>query len=247
MRSIAGFLLLASMLAPAIQADPLDDVRAKLKTLQAGTDLKGVLDARYEEFDEKGQSDPAKSAHLQFDVEADGGLSIHLSPSLVQALAEEESRNSADPDQPQPLADLQREMSPSHLRHMLSAAETIQVLVSGAASPVTKAAVLDGVSVTEVSMELPAKLPKNQSGNVKDWKDDLTLWLDADGVPVQLEDKVHGKFCKFFFCATFDEDHMASFKVFNGRLIAVKETVEHKQSGFGFDSDTKTVASLQLQ
>src|SRR5690242_17383467 len=100
MRNLAGFLLLGSMLAPVMQADPLDDLRSKLKTLQAETDLKGVLDARYDEFDEKGQADPAKSAHLQFDVESDGGLSIHLSPALVQALAEEERRNSADPDQP---------------------------------------------------------------------------------------------------------------------------------------------------
>jgi len=240
-------MLLGLAFASLARADALGDLRAKLKTLEADTPVKGVLDARYEAFDDKGQPDKAKSAGLQMDIAAGGGLSIHLSPALVQALADEENRNSADPEQPAPLADLQREMSPSHLRHMLSAADTLLVLMDGAGASASKPTTLDGAQVTELSMQLPLKASKKQSDGMKDWQDTLTVWMDASGLPLQIEDKAHGKFCKFFFCMTFDEDHQAELKVVDGRLVAVREEVERQQSGFGQDSHTKTTATLQLQ
>ncbi|MGE5625540.1 MAG: hypothetical protein ACM3ZT_08340 [Bacillota bacterium] len=242
-----GLMLLGLVLVPQARADALGDLKARLKTLEADTGIKGVLEARYESFDDKGAPDPSKSAQLQMDIEANGGLSIHFSPALVQALADEEGKNSADPDKPVPLADLQREMSPSHLRHMLSAADTLLVLMDGATSPVTKPSTLDGAEVTALSMDLPVKAPKKQLDNLKDWQDTLTVWMDTDGVPLKIEDKAHGKFCKFFFCFTFDEDHFAEFKVVNGRLVAVREDVERRQSGLGQDSHTKTTATLELQ
>lgn len=247
MKALAGWAMLGLVFAPLAQADTLDDLRARLKTQEASPEIKGVLDASYESYDDKGAVDKTKSAHLQMDIEADGGLSAHLSPELVQALAAEEGRNSADPEQPTPLADLLRELSPTHLRHMLLAADTLQVLMDGATSPATQASTLDGAPVTLLSMDLPLKASKKQSDGMKDWQDRLTVWLDPQGVPLQIEDKAHGKFCKFFFCLSFDEEHTATLKLVNGRLVAVKETVERQQSGLGQDSHTRMTDMFEVK
>lgn len=247
MKVVASLAMLGLAFAPLVRADALGDLRARLNTLQAEPDINGVLDASYESYDDKGAVDKAKSAHLQLDIEADGGLSAHLNPELVQALASEEGRNSADPEQPTPLADLLRELSPTHLRHMLLAADTLLVLMEGATSPTTQAATLDGAPVTVLSMDLPLKASKKQSDGMKDWQDRLTVWLDAQGLPLQIEDKAHGKFCKFFFCLSFDENHAATLKLVNGRLVAVKETVERQQSGLGQDAHTKMTDTLEVK
>ena len=242
-----GVLLLGLVCAPLAQADPLSDLTARLKSLQADSEVKGVLDASYEQFDAKGVADKDKSAHLQLDIDANGGLSIHLSPTLTQALSAEEARNATDSDAPTPQADLLRQMNPTHLQHMLSVADTLLRNMDGGTSKGAKPASLDGTAVTQLTLSLPFRAPKKDSDAAKDWQDTLDIWVDAQGVPLRYEDKVHGKFCKFFLCVTVDETHVATLRVLAGRLVTVAETLEHQQAGLGQDNHTKTVSMLQLQ
>jgi len=240
-------LLLGLACAPIAQADPVADLTAKLKSLQAGTEVKGTLDANYEQFDAKGETEKDKSGHIQLDIDADGGLGIHLSPMLVQALAAEEARNGADADSPTPQDDLLRQMSPTHIQHMLSAADNLLRHMDGASSPVIKPASVEGAPGSVLSLTLPFRAPKKDSDAAKDWQETLLVWMDAQGVPLRYEDKIHGKFCKFFLCVTVDEDHEATLRVLEGRLVIVAETLEHQQAGLGQDNHTKTQVTLQLQ
>lgn len=240
-------LLLALGCATAVQADPVADLAAKLKTLRADTPLKGVLEADYQEFDAKGAADKTKSAHLQLDFAYGDGLNIHLSPASLQSLSAEEARNVADPDSPTPEADLLREMSVAHIQHVLSAADGLLRLMDGASAPVARPATLDGAAVTELDMTLPFKAPKKDADAAKDYQDTLSVWLDPQGMPLRFLEKVHGKFCKFFLCVTVDESFGGGLKVVDGRLVNIDYSREHKQSGLGQDSHTKTASSLKLE
>jgi hypothetical protein len=240
-------LLLGLLCLPAAQADTLMDLTAKLKTLEAATPVKGILDASYVEYDSKGVADKSKSAHFQLDVDGRDGLAIHLSPALVQALGAEEAANAADPDQPTPDADLLREMNPLRIEHMLSAAPTLLRDLDGASAPATKPVTLDGVTVTELTVTLPFRAPKKDSDAAKDWQDTFTVWLDAQGMPLQVQDSVHAKFCKFFMCITTDDSYGDTLHMVDGRLVITALTQEHRQAGLGQDMHIKTTATLQLQ
>jgi hypothetical protein len=240
-------LLLGLLCIPAVQADTLADLTAKLKTLEAATPVKGILDASYVEYDPKGTVDKTKSAQFQLQVDGSEGLTIHLSPALVQALGAEEAANAADPDRPTPNANLLRQTTPQRIQHMLSAAQTLLRDLDGATSPVTKPAKLRGADVTQLTVQLPFRAPKKDSDAAKDWQDSFTVWLDAQGVPLQVQDSVHAKFCKFFLCVSIDDSYGDTLQVIGGRLVITELAQEHRQAGLGQDAHTKTTVTLQLQ
>ena len=245
MRSSLGLLLLG--LVSVAHADPVADLAARLNTLDVGTPVKGVLEADYQEFDDKGVADQAKSAHLQLDFDSSDGLSIHLNPVLLQSLSVEEAKNVADPVSPTPQANLLREMSPTHIQHVLSAADGLLRLMNGGSLSVAKAVTLDGAAVTQLDMNLPLKATKKDADAAKDYHDVLSIWIDNQGIPLRFLERVHGKFCKFFLCVSFDESFGGDLKLVGGRLVDVTYSHEHQQSGLGQDAHTRILSTLKLQ
>ncbi|HEY1771883.1 MAG TPA: hypothetical protein VGH91_01675 [Gammaproteobacteria bacterium] len=242
-----GALVLLCLTCASAQADALTDLTAKLKTLEAPTAVKGTLDASYDEFDAKGVADKTKSARFKLDIDGSDGLQMHLSPELVQTLSAEETANAADPEKPTPNMDLLREMNPLRIQHMLSAAPTLLRDLDGATGQVTKPAKLGGADVIQLTVSLPFRAPKKDSDAAKDWQDTFTVWLDSQGMPLQVQDQIHAKFCKFFLCVTVDDSYSDTLHVVGGRLVITALSQEHQQSGLGQDAHTKTTATLQLQ
>ena len=239
--------LLALACAAAAHADPVADLKARLEGLRAATPIKGTLEADYQAFDEKGMPDKAKAAHLQFGFDTSTGLSLHLSPELLQSLSAEEARNVADPDSPTPQADLLRQMSATHMQHVLSAADALLRDMQGASSSSAKPMTQDGAPATQLDFVMPLKLPKAQADAAKDWQDLLTIWVDAQGVPLRFQEKIHGKFCKFLLCVTVDQGYGGTERVVEGRLVTVTSFQETQQSGHGLDFHNKTTSALQIQ
>lgn len=239
--------LLALGLASAAHADAAADLKAKLQSLRADVPLKGVLEADYQAFGPDGVADKAKAAHLQLSFESRDGLAIHLSPELVQSLSAEEAKNVADPDSPTPQADLLRQMSAIHIQHALSAADALLRSTEGALSSSAKPTTLDGAPATQVDFVMPMKLPKEQAEAAKDWQDLFTIWVDAQGVPLRFQERMHGKFCKFLLCVDFDQSYGGNERVIDGRLVTVSGFQETQQSGHGLDFHSKTMSSLQIQ
>lgn len=239
--------LLALGLASAAHADAAADLKAKLQSLRADVPIKGVLEADYQAFDADGVADKAKAAHLQLSFESRDGLAIHLSPELVQSLSAEEAKNVANPDSPTPQADLLRQMSAIHIQHALSAADALLRSTEGAISSSAKPTTLDGAPATQLDFVMPMKLPKEQAGAAKDWQDLFTIWVDAQGVPLRFQEKMHGKFCKFLLCVDFDQSYGGTERVIDGRLVTVSGFQETQQSGHGLDFHSKTTSTLQLQ
>jgi hypothetical protein len=239
--------LLALVCSCAAQADAVSELKAKLQTLRADTPVKGMLEADYQAFGVDGAADKAKAAHLQLGFDSKDGLSIHLSPELVQTLSTEEAKNVANPDSPTPQADLLRLMSAIHIQHALSAADALVRSMEGATSSSAKPMTLDGAPATQLDFVMPLKLPKDQAAAAKDWQDLFTVWVDAQGVPLRFQEKIHSKFCKFLLCVNFDQSYGGSERVIDGRLVTVSAFQETQQSGHGLDFHTKTTSTLQLQ
>ena len=241
-----GALLSLLFIHPA-RADALGDLRATLKGLRADTPVKGVLDVKKESVE--GGDDPTKPAvgHVVLQVSADGGLTLHADPALLQQIASEEAQNAADPDKKEPTADLLRDTGPSRVQHFVSQADYLLLQLDGAGSPSTAPGTLDGKPVTKLSLKLPGRFPKKESGNAKDFSEDLVLSLDAQGIPLHYTDTVHVKFCKFFICVTVDQKRDATLKTVDKRLVVVNMVEDFKQSGAGLGLSTTTTSNFTLQ
>ncbi|HEV2112347.1 MAG TPA: hypothetical protein VGT99_13395 [Gammaproteobacteria bacterium] len=239
-------LLWIAATAPA-QADPLSTLAATLKGLQVGAPIKGRLEVKSETVEDGDDPKKPGTADIELDITAGDGLSVHMSEALLAQINAEEARNAADPNQRQPTVDLLRSMGPAKIGHMVSAAGTLLTTLDGATDPVTKPALLDAVPVTQLSVHLPPRLSNKDRGSAKDYQDSVTIWLDVQGVPLQFQETVHAKFCKFFLCISVDRQQTLMLRVLAGRLVTVSDTEELKQSGLGQGSDTHTTATLQLE
>ena len=233
--------------AQAAAGDPLGKLSATLKGLEGDTPLKGVIAVTSRSVEDG--EDPMKAAigHLELDFAAGDGLTVHMRPELLQQIDAEELRNAADPEQKEPTVDLLRSMGPTKIGHMVSAAKELLVTLDGATEPVSKPGTFNGAPATELSVRLPERLSKKDSGNAKDYRDRASIWLDAQGVPLGFQETVHAKFCKFFLCITMDRRQDMALRVIGGRLVAVSSSEELKQSGLGQGSDTLITTTLQPQ
>ena len=241
----AGALL--SLPVAAAPGDPLAALDATLARLQADTPIKGVIEVTSHATEDGDDPKKASTGHLELDVAAGDGLTLHMAPELQRQIDAEEQRTAADPEQKQPTVDLLRSMGPTKIMHMLSAAAALRVALDGASEPSAQATTLDGKPVTELSVHLPARLPKKDSGSAKDYRENAVIWLDAQGVPLRFQETAHAKFCKFFLCITVDRRHDVTLQVVSGRLVAVSDSEELKQSGLGQGTDTQITATLKLQ
>ncbi|MGH8397408.1 MAG: hypothetical protein ACRETA_04090 [Gammaproteobacteria bacterium] len=245
--TLLSLVALITCLAGNARADTLSDLRTTLKGLDAQTAIKGTLDVQSTMTGGGSDSSNPRSGHLQLAIQAGDGLSLQLSPALLQQIGAEQAAHAADPDHPTPTADLLNSIGPMQIEHLVSAAPALLHTLEGASSPVIKSTVLEGEPVQELSLDLPLQASKKEKSSVKDYQDKLVLWITSKGIPQAYQETAHAKFCKFFLCVTVDDLHSGWLQVIDGRLVTMKLTREQKQSGLGQDSDTHTVYNLQLQ
>ena len=216
---------------PVAQADALGSLTTTLKGLQADTALKGLLEVQSQSLQDGEDPKKPDSAHIELEIAAGDGVSVHMDEALLEQINAEEARNAADPNQREPTVDLMRSMGPTKIGHMVSAASTLLATLEGATDPATKPVLLDGVSLTQLSVHLPPRLSNKDRGTAKDYQDSAAIWLNAEGIPVQFQETVHAKFCKFFLCISVDRQQTLVLRVLNGRLVTVSDTEELRQSG----------------
>jgi hypothetical protein len=250
-RLLALLVFAASLAAAAqgVQADPLTDLTARLKSLQGEPAVKGVLDVRSEDLwsEDDAATRKAHSAEITLGIDTQYGLALQLSPEQLQAIGAEEGRHAADPNAPEPATELLRNTDAAAIGNLVSGADTLMRKLDGAVLPAVKPGVLDGAAVTQLSVSRPFRPSKKQRGSVKDYRDDLVISLDAGGMPVAYQETMHGKFCMFLLCVTVDQQESVTLRAAGKGLVAVSKSEEDKQSGLGQGGDTRTVATLQLQ
>lgn len=238
----------AALMAPAGYADPLTDLRASLQSLRSATPVQGSLQVKTEDLldADAAATRKAKSASLSLGVSADRGLRLEADPQLLQVLGDEEARHAQDPDQPQPTAELLKDIGPGKVQDLLDGADVLLRKLDGATSPQVLPAVSDGKAVTQLSVTRPYRPSKQDKGSVKDYQDTLTVTLDGHGTPLRYREITHGKFCMFFMCMTIDDQQQVSLQDLDHRLVAVDDVDELHQSGLGQEMHTRTEATFQI-
>lgn len=234
------------ILSTAARADALTDVRATLQKLSADSPIKGVLDVRSEHLDQDENDDHVPPGHLRMHIEANGGLSLHLDPDVLQAIDQEQKAHDADANQATPDTDLLRIADALAIGHLTSEGPALLELMEGAADPEIVTTELDGAPVQQLTVQIPLLANKKYRAYAYGYKGSLVLWLDAQGMPLASQQNFHAKFCKFIFCLTVDQRHSTKLRVVNGRLVVISAIDELQQSGLGQSGHTKQTFNLQL-
>jgi hypothetical protein len=240
-------LLGVSVTSSGARADALTDMRATLQGLSGDAPIKAVLDARLEHLDQEENDDRVPPGHIRLDIDADGGLGIRLEPDQLQLIDQEQQAHAADPNRATPNVDLLRNTGPTQIERFVSAAPDLLHWLEGATAPELKPGQLDGVSLRQLSVQVPLLANRKYSAYAYGYHGELLLWLDPQGVPLAYQRDFHAKFCKFFLCITVDERHTVRLRVVDGRLVAVSAVDEITQSGLGQGAHTRASYGLQLE
>jgi hypothetical protein len=240
-------LLIAGFFSTNANADVLSALESRLQALDAGTSVSGTLVVQSNKMDHKDKdkdkgkgSKPQPPAKLQMQINTGDGLGIHLDRALLQAVDAEQQAHADDPEKPTPVTDLLRSVGPIEIERMVSAAPGLLRTLHGASSPVTKPTTYDGNAAQELTVNVPLQASKKDKSNISDYKGVMSVWLDAQGMPLAYRQTFHAKFCKFFLCVSVDETRNGTLQNVGGRLIAISYGDEIKQSGLGQDADTLT-------
>lgn len=238
--------VLAALFAANAHADALSDLRAALAGLDGQAPVHATLELKSTTVNKKENGGKPQSAEAQLDVEAGDGLSVHVEQGTLRQAATELAAATTNAGHPTPtVALLNRSVDPLVLEHLLAEGPNLLRKLAPATAASKKSTTLWGRPAREITVTLPA--PKSSEFKLRDFSDEFSIWLGADGVPVAATEQTQGKGCMLFLCMQVAESTSYTLQVVAKRLIATRLTVEHKQSGLGQDSDTHTTYVLQIQ
>lgn len=236
----------AMLLAANAHADTLTDLRAKLASLDGEAPIHAMLTVKTSTVNKKENGGKPQTAEAQLDMQAGDGLSLHVSQATLHQAATELAAAATNADQPTPTVSLlNRSVDAMTLAHLLAEGPNLLRKLAPATAATEHSTTLWGRSAQEVTVTLPA--PKSSDIKLKDFSDQLSIWLGAGGVPVAASEQTQGKGCLLFVCMDVQQSSSYTLQVVGNRLVATGLTTEHKQSGLGQDSNTHTVYALQIQ
>lgn len=236
----------ALLLATGAHADALSELRATLAGLDGHVPIQAVLEVKLTTTSKKENGGKPVSADARVDIHAGDGLSVHIAQATLQQATTEAAAAATNADHPAPtVALLNNGVDPVTLDHLVSEAPNLLRALAPATTASVKSTTLWGKPVRELSVTLPQ--PKSANVTLKDYSDVLTLWLDAQGIPLASSEQTKFKACLLFLCAHTASSASKTLQVVNGRLVAISQTTDQQLSGLGQDSDTQTVYTLQIQ
>ncbi|HKV97652.1 MAG TPA: hypothetical protein VJR90_09205 [Gammaproteobacteria bacterium] len=245
---VISAVLLAAGIAPEIaaHADALSDLRTTLSKLSDQSPLEATVDVKWSNVNKKENSGKPQSATVLFDIELGSGLRMHFSSASLQQADTELQAAIGDADHPTPtVALLGNDVDPLTMEHLLTRGPALLRLLANASAATVSETTLWGQPARELLVQLPQ--PKSKDVSLKDYQRTVSIWLNADGVPLAFTDHSQFKACLLFLCATTDSTESDRLDVVNGRLVATLVSRDQKLSGLGQNTDSHIVYTLIVQ
>lgn len=240
MRSSAlAFLLLA----PALRADGLADLRAALQQLPATQPLKVAVACSI--WDRSGEGKKAKvlQGHIQSNVEV-GASGLRMGWDKAELDRVEASVKAKDKGPTRAMEALSAEKA----KDLLNAAQDLLGDLKEALLLEDRPDTWQGRPARLLSLKLDAKddMDEEDRKHIKTFSHVMTLWLAPNGAPLGLTEQLDLK--GSFFLISF-EAHSKTTRTFtrtNDRLVTVHEETESSGSGAGQQGQNKTVMDVHF-
>ena len=240
MRSSAlAFLLLA----PALRADGLADLRTALKNLPAIQAVKATVTCSI--WDRSGEGKKAKvlQGHIQSWVEvAPSGMRMGWDKADLDRVETASKGKDKGPSR------AMEALSAGKAKDLLNAAQDLLGDLKEAALQEDRMDTWQGKPARLLSLKLDAKgdMDEEDRKHLKTFSHVMTLWLAPNGAPLGLTEQLDIK--GSFFLISF-EAHSKTTRTFSqtgDRLVTVHEETESSGSGAGQQGQNKTVMDVHF-
>lgn len=241
-----AIVALGCLLAATAHADALGDVRATLTKLQGDTPVAGTLTITRQTREGEGAKARHSGGSLTLDVAAARGLRMHVPAATLVAAARERAAAQANPELPTPVADLLDAIGPVQVQRMLDVAANLQRTLGDAKLLKQTSTTLDAAPAQLLTLDLPLRASKSDRSKIKSYHAQLSLWLNAQGVPLAWTTITRTEVGWLLLHAEFERSESVRLAVVGTRLVATTLVSDQRGSGLGQHGETKTTYTLRL-
>ncbi len=222
---------------------------ATLQRLATATPVQGMLHITQHSSNGSGDKKHVSNAEAQLHIGAAAGISLQVPATELAAADAQLAAHQADPEKPAPLADLLQGLGIGQVQRMLDPAAQLVLLLRGAQLQSQQTTTLDGQPATLLHFTVPLRASKSAHELIKNYHDKLSLWLDAQGVPLAFVRQTSTEIGWMFLTLDNTDTQRGRFIVHDGRLLLTTLDVDSRGSGLGHHGDTRTqyVFTLQAQ
>ncbi len=238
-------VLLCLGLHGSLRAEPVAELQTFLQSRSADQHVRARLELEFTQQNEGSVGTP-EPGRVQMNVAFNGdGLQVIWDRALLEgALAEAQLE---DPDQPRPLARALAQVDALDVAQYLDAAPRLLTQLRSAKLTGTVATEWQGQSAQRLDFAVDPPLGRQAKKYVKDLDASMSLWLDANGVPLASERKIRVK-GRAMMVISFESNTEERYEYLHDgeRLLVSRYERRSNDSGGGESGSSVSIAKLSL-
>lgn len=245
--NVTRSLLVLLVSALPLAADPVGDVRAALERLN-GRDPIRVTYELQRSVNNEGKLDNDKS-NGKAAVEVEGnpsGYQIVVPRPVLDQVEREQLARDRNPKLPTPTANALRQIDAVETADVLDCAPRLLRLIDGAKVVSDAAGTWQGKPVRVLVLRGADRLDAEEAGRVKVAENKITLWLDAEQVPLAAEHMFSAKFSFLVFKGEMKQKKSWHLSRAGNRLIRARFESTQTTSGMGQKGLETVVATARV-
>jgi hypothetical protein len=240
-------LLLISLLALPLDADPIGDVRSALERLTGREPIRATYELQQNVAAEGKFGNDKFNGKVAVELEGDAnGVRIVFSRPLLDTLDREQTARARNPNLDTPTVSAVREVDPVGTAEAIDFAPSLGRLLDGAKLVSDTTSTWQGKPARALVVRVTDRVDSEDAGKVKILENKLTLWLGTDHVPLAAEHLTHAKFSLLFLKAEVKERKSWHLTRVADRLVCHRFENHHTSSGMGQKGNETIVATLRV-
>lgn len=231
--------------SPAPAALP-DGLAATLPKLAGNAPVAGTLVVDQTSIDGEGAKAKHSEASITLDVSAVRGVDLHVPGSVLEEANQQITAHQLDPERSMPTAEMLGSVGIVQTQRMLDPAAALRVVLIGARLLQQAPTMLDGAPATLLRFHVSLHWSKSGRDHLKSHHDELSLWLNAQGVPLGFTRASKTDAGILFLSFDSKRSEQGRFQVVDGRLVIAQLEVQQVTSALGHHGSTTTRYMLHV-
>lgn len=234
-------------LATSLSADPLATVRTALGRFPAQQSARATYELQRSVKNEGKFGNDNFSGKIAVDLEASsGGYHIVVGRPLLDQIGREQEARNRNPKLNTPTTSALRQINAVEAADALDFAPSLLRMIEGAKLVSDAAGTWAGKPARVLVLRGADRLDPDDASKVKMSENRLTLWLDAENVPLAVEHVTNAKFSFLFLKGEMKEKKSWHLSRAADRLVRARFESTQNSSGMGQKGNETVVATVRV-
>ena len=245
--NVTRLLPLVLLLATPLTADPLGDVRAALGRFPAQQSVRATYELQQSVKNEGKFGNANFSGKIAVDLEAGAsGYHIVVGRPLLDQIGRELEARTRNPKLETPVTSALREINAVEAADALDFAPSLLRMLEGARLVSDAAGTWAGKPARVLILRAADRIDPDDAGKMKVAENKVTLWLDAENVPLAVEHMFGAKFSFLFLKGELKEKKSWHLSRAADRLVRARFEFTQNSSGMGQKGNETVVATVRV-